>query len=140
MWNIIRKGNEGMKTIVSLLVLGFALSAFAGSEITTSTTLAVEKGYVVVNKTVQNWKTDMAGTAFEQKSATFTNSAALSTGIASPGMAFFRNLSTNESATVTTTFKLAPGQFLQGPLGTNVVTIAPVSSNSVTLESIIISQ
>lgn len=128
-----------MRWIIYVLLV-LVTGGYAANEITTSVTLSADKGYLSVNKSVQGLKTTMTGTDFEQKTTTFTNSSALTISVASPGMAFFRNLSTNESALITLVLKLAPGQFAQGPLGSNVVTIAPVSTNAVVVESIILSE
>lgn len=114
--------------VAGLVVAAFAACAFGADEITMMNQLSLSKGYLSLSKGVDA-KATMYGASYDQRVTTFdTNSAnrlAVSSSVATGGVAFIRNLTTNCYAIVTATFELFPGETVMGRLlNTNVTVYA----------------
>ena len=128
--------------IAATLIALFSHTAFAADEISMGFMLQAQKGYLSVSKSIQALKTTMTGASYDQGIAAYTSSTpvTVSADVGTQGVAIFRNTSTSDCAVVTATFLLAPGQAVMGPLHTNVVTIAPYTNSSVSVERLILSK
>ena len=121
-----------MKRLILAVVAVAAMLAVAraADEITVSASMSVEKGYLVTSQAIQGQKIDMTGDAIDDKvTAIGTNAGTItvSASIGTPGMAFWRNTSTNVSVYIGVTadvplVQLLPGEFFTGRLATNTVT------------------
>lgn len=137
----------------ALVIVGLAcvaFSAFAANEISASFGVTVRKGYLQLQVS-EGVQADMTGDSFDHRTTSVTtNPAALtiSADIGTPGIAFFKNNSTNQTILVGVTggepfAKLLAGEIWQGRIATNALTIqlpASATTNSADLESIIIEE
>lgn len=116
------------KALVLLGVIASILPAFADNEITAASTLAVRKGYLQLSIS-ERMTVTMTGESFDHRSsAVTTNPAALvvSADIGEPGVALFKNVSTNHTIYLGVTdespfLKLGAGEMWQGRLATNAI-------------------
>lgn len=138
-----------MLTIVALSVLagGFA---WAADEINAAFGLNIRKGYLNLSVS-ESAQIDMTGDSFDHRTTTVTtNPTALtiSADIGTPGMAFFKNNSTNQTVMIgvngeSAFAKLLAAEVWQGRLATNNVSLwllAASGTNTASLESIIIEE
>lgn len=138
-----------MMVIVALSVLvgGFA---WAADEINASFGLNIRKGYLNLSVS-ESAQIDMTGDSFDHRTTTVTtNPAALtiSADIGTPGMAFFKNNSTNQTVMIGVNGESAFVQLLatevwQGRVATNGISLwlpSTSGTNTASLESIIIEE
>ena len=94
------------KYIILLLVALVAVIAIAENEISTSITLKVKKDAISITRQTGTTLIDMAGTRYNvQTINASTNNTRLSKGaVVTPGWAYMRNLSTNETEKVFISF------------------------------------
>lgn len=138
-----------MKKIAAMLVLATMVGVvWAADEITTGCSLEVNKGILAFAVSASGAKATMTGDAIDRKTSTFTTNGGVlvvSADITDAGFIFLKNTSTNETALVGVStnapfIKLAPGAGWLGNLATNLVAVIPQGSNSVVVESILLSR
>jgi len=130
-----------MKTIRTMLVsvaavLAVSVAVFAADEITASYGLSVEKGYLSFSRAVQGQKIDMTGDAVDFKVTnvgTNPTTVTVTDSVGTPGMAFWRNGSTNLTVNIGVDatlplVRLYPGECWQGRLATNTVSMVAATN------------
>ena len=132
---------NSLKHMVFVLLVS-AVAAIAADEITASFGLNTQKGYLSINIT-QSSAIDMTGDSFDHRTTTVgTNTGAItiSADIGTPGVALFKNNSTNNTVWLGVTggpalAALRGGESWMGRLATNAIScytalvIVPASTN-----------
>jgi len=136
--------------IIAALCVISAGFAWAADEINASFGLNIRKGYMNLSVS-ESAQIDMTGDSFDHRTTTVTTNRAsltISGDIGTPGMAFFKNNSTNQTVMIGVTgesafVKLLATEVWQGRIATNNISMwlpAASGTNTAALESIIIEE